>query len=248
MRAAARLSTLGGSPDVPKDLVDKYPAVDAIVDRDVVEIDIATDAGAAIWIDHAYAGVAPLHVALPAGEHLIAAALGTKRGWSSGTPVKKQPVVTVPLAEQRGAYDDLAKEIAGWHGALPTPAQLATVLNKVHARIALVRHGDTIEAFGQASRTDMPHQLGGDDGVASIAEAPRVLALVVDRVHTWNDRAPDPDRALLVEDVRTRGGKKEEPAQWWVYATIIGALGGIALAVYLHDSGSDTQHVELHYP
>ena len=248
MLAAARLATLGGSPDVPKDLVDKYPAVDAIVDRDIVEIDVATEAGAAIWIDHAYAGVAPLHVALPAGEHLIAAALGTKRGWASGTPVKKQPVVPVPLVEQRGKYDALAAAIAGWHGSLPTPAQLGAVLVEVHARIALVRHGDTIEAFGQAGAADLPHQLGGDDGIAPVAEAPRVLALVVDRIHTWNDRAPDPDRALLVEDVRTRGAKKEEPAQWWVYATIIGALGGIALAVYLHDSGSDTQHVELHYP
>ena len=248
MLAATRLASVGGSPDVPKDLVDRYPAVDAIIDREIVEIDIATDAGAKVWIDHAYAGVAPLHVALPAGEHLIAAALGAKRGWASGTPIAKQPVVPVPLTEQRGQHDDLAKEIAGWQGKLPTPAQLATVLNRVRARIALVRHGDTIEAFGQAGRADMPHQLGGDDGVAPIAEAPRVLALVVDRIHTWNDRAPDPDRALLIEDLHARGAKKEEPTQWWVYATIIGALGGVALAVYLHDSGSDTQRVELHFP
>ena len=249
--ASSRLAVLGGSPDVPVDLVAKYPAVDTIADRDIVEIDIHSEAGAKIWIDHAYAGVAPLHVALPSGEHLIAAALGAKRGWSSGTPVKAQPIVDVPLVLERGKYDDVAAEILAWHGKLPTPQQLAKLLVGVRARIALVRHGDTIEAFGQSGRADLPHQLGGEDGVAPVAEVARVLALITDRVHTWNDHAPDPDRALLVEDLHDRAdaaSKKEHPTEWWVYATIIGALGGVALAVYLHDQGSDTQHVELHYP
>ena len=247
--ASARIATLGGASDVPKDILDKYPPVDTIADRDVIEIDVKTDAGAKIWIDHEYRGVAPLHVAVPGGEPQIAAALGAKRGWASGTPIKAQPVVEVPLVSQRGKFDDLATEVTGWHGKLPTPAQLAKVLVRVRARIALVRHGDTIEAFGQSGVTDMPHQLGGDDGVAPVAEVARVLALVSDRVHTWNDRAPDPDRALLVEDLKDRASKtKEHPTEWWVYATIIGALGGVALAVYLHDQGSDMQRVELHYP
>ena len=247
MIAASRLAALGATE--PADLIARYPAVDSIIDREIVEVDIKAEAGAAVWIDHVAAGTAPLHVALTAGDHLIAAARGHARGWVSGTAVKKQPIVEIPLVAQRGAYDDVAQEIASWGGKLPTPAQLGKVLVRVHARIALVRHGDTVEAFGQAGAADLPHQLGGDDGVAPSADVARVLALITDRVHAWNDHAPDPDRALLVEGGHDRPAlKREEPTAWWVYATIIGALGGVALAVYLHDTGSDSQRVELHYP
>jgi len=243
--AATRLRAVGGNDP----LLAKYPVIDMIGGGSEVAIEVRAEAGAAVWIDHVRVGEAPVHVVLPSGEHVIAAARGTKRGWVTGTPVKAQPIVEVPLVEQKGAFDDVAAEVASWHGALPTPAALGKVMVRMRARVALVRHGGTVEAFGQAGAADLPHQLGGDDGVAPLAEAPRVLALIVDRVHTWNDRAPDPDRALLVEQVdAAQQARKEEKTEWWVYATIIGALGAVALGVYLHDSGSDTQRVELHYP
>lgn len=247
--AATRLRAVGGPNEIDATLLAKYPVIDALGGGSEVAIDVVAEAGAVVWIDHVRIGEAPVHVVLASGEHVIAAARGDKRGYVTGTPVKAQPVVEVPLAVQKGAYDDVAAEVASWHGALPSPAALAKVMVRMRARVALVRHGGTVEAFGQAGAADLPHQLGGDDGIAPIADAPRVYALIVDRVHTWNDRAPDPDRALLVEQVdKATKARKEEKTEWWVYATIIGALGGIALGVYLHDSGSDTQRVELHYP
>ena len=122
-------------------------------------------------------------------------------------------------------------------------------LARVRARAALVRRGDEVSAWGRAGLAEKPHRLGGEDAAAPIAEAERVIALIVDRVQAWNDRAPDPDRPLLVEDPRaTAIRKREEPARWWVYAAIIGAVSASAAIVLVHEVGSNRQRVELHYP
>jgi hypothetical protein len=96
------------------------------------------------------------------------------------------------------------------------------------------------------------HRLGGDAGVRPLAEVDKLAGLIADHVQTWNDHAPDPDRPLVVEDVRIRAAKKvaegQEPTKWWVYATIGGALLAGAVVIYAHESASDTQRVELHYP
>ena len=123
------------------------------------------------------------------------------------------------------------------------------MLARVHARVALVRRGDSVEAWGRTGLAEKPHRLGGDDAAAPLAEAERVLVLVIERVKAWDDRAPDPDRPLLVEDPRDRAGRRrEEPTRWWVYAAIAGAIGASAAVVLIHDAGSDRQRVELHYP
>jgi hypothetical protein len=251
MHAAARLRTAGGSADVPRDVWAKYPAVDTTLDRDMIPLDIKAEvAGAEIWIDFERAGVSPLHVLVPAGEHVIAAASGGRRGWASGTAVKTQAQLVIPMTEQTGPWTQVARRVASWNGKLPPPGELAWVLERVKARIAVVRHGDTIEAWGRIGPSEPPRRLGGDDGTGPVADIDRVLALVVDRLHTWNDRAPDPDRPLILEDARdpvTRKAK-DDPTKWWVYATILGAVGAAAAFVYVHDAASDTQHVELHYP
>lgn len=255
LTAATQLRALGGSPDVPATVWAKYPEVDAVANVDLVELDIDTDvAGAAIWIDSRRVGASPVHVALPAGDHVIAAAAGTRRGWAAGTAVATQKSVHVPLIDSAGPWNELAHRVAGWNGKLPAPDELAWVLARVHARIAIVRHGDTIEAWGQIGRSEAPHAIGGDDGVAPIAEAPRVLGLVTDRIHTWNDHAPDPDRPLLVESSEPggpRGDRRDSgdrPTKWWVYAAIAGAAAIGATIIVVHDSASDRQRVELHYP
>jgi hypothetical protein len=250
--AAGQLRALGGSPDVPAAVWAKYPAIDAIADRELVALDIDTDvAGAAIWIDFQRAGAAPLHVELPAGEHVIAAAAGSRRGSAAGTAVQSQKAVHIPLEDAAGPWADVARRVAGWGGKLPPPAELAWVLARVRARIALVRHGDTIEAWGQVGRSEAPHLLGGDDGIAPAGEVGRVLGVIADRIRAWNDHAPDPDRPLLVEDPGSRTGRKDEPdkpTKWWVYAAIGGALAVGATIILVHDSASDRQRVELHYP
>lgn len=253
--AAGRLRALGGSPGVPAAVWAKYPDVDAIADRELVELDIDTDvAGAAIWIDFQPAGASPVHVVLPAGDHVIAAAAGTRRGWAAGTAVSTQKSLRVPLAETAGPWADVARRVAGWGGKLPPPAELAWVLGRVHARLALIRHGDTLEAWGQIGSSEPPHLLGGDDGVAPIAEVGRVLGVVAERIHAWEDHAPDPDRPLLVEDPGGRTGRAgrndepEKPTKWWVYAAIGGAIAVGTTIILVHDSASDRQRVELHYP
>ncbi|HEX4420444.1 MAG TPA: hypothetical protein VH165_21160 [Kofleriaceae bacterium] len=257
LTAASRLHTLGTGvrPDeVPASVWAKYPVIDSAADLEQVALDIATEEpGAAIWIDFQRAGVSPLHIALPAGDHVIAAALGTRRGWAAGTAVRTQHQIQVPLVEAAGTWSDLARRVAGWHGTLPAPTELAWVLARVRARIVLVRSGQTIAAWGQVGRSELPHPLGADhSGSGPIREADRVLGVVADRIHAWNDHAPDPDQPLLLDSGSARRGARtdegDKPTKWWVYAAIAGAAavgGGILL---VNEIGTDRQRVELHYP
>jgi hypothetical protein len=251
--AAARLRAAGGSAEVPADVWKKYPELDAVAGGERIELEITADVpGAAIWIDHQPAGTAPVVVALLPGEHVIAAAAGTRRGWAAGTAVRAQGKLEIPTVDQATAWSAVGRRVASWRGALPPPEELGWVLARVRARVAIVRHGDSVEAWGRIGLADKPRRLGGDDAIVPATEPERVLALVVERVKAWNDRAPDPDRPLLVEDPRDRIGelrrRREEPAKWWVYAAIIGAVGASAAIILVYEAGSDRQRVELHYP
>ena len=252
MAAAARLRTNGGSTEVPADVWAKYPDVDATLDREIYPLTITTDVpGAEIWIDFQRQGVSPLATFVSAGDHVIAAASETRRGWAAGKAVKTQTTLAVPMIDQAGTNRALAARVAGWHGAMPAPTEIGLVLDEVRARIVLIRRGDKLEAWGRIGRTEAPRKLGGEDGTGTLAEAGRLAALLGDRVQTWNDRAPDPDQPLLTEDPKDRlrrTGKADEPTRWWVYGAILGAVALGAGAVYLHDSASNTQRVELHYP
>jgi hypothetical protein len=253
LAAANQLRALGGSPDVPASVWAKYPEVDAVSNRELVELDVEADVpGAAIWIDFQKVGVSPVHVTLAAGDHVLAAAAGTRRGWAAGTAVRTQKSVHVPLTDAAGPWSELAHRVAGWNGQLPAPGELAWVLARVHARVALVRRGDTVEAWGQIGLSEAPHLLGGD-GAVPIGEVARVLGLVADRIRTWNDHAPDPDQPLLVDTAATRGARRandevDQPTKWWVYAAIAGAAALAGTVIYVHDIATDRQRVELHYP
>lgn len=247
--------TLGGTPEVDAKLLAKYPDVDALSNRDVIEIEIKTDvAGADVFVDFQRVGKAPLKLPLATGPHVIAAASGSKRGVVTGTVIRKQPVVTIPLPDQAGKWSSLAAWVASWHGKLPKPKELAWVLREVDARVVLVRHGDIVEAWGHAGQGEPVRRLGNDDGVRKLGEVEALVALVADRAQTWSDRAPDPDQPLLVEtpeERRQRGllrDGEEEPTRWWVYAAIAGAVVAGALVIYAHDSAEDTQRVELKFP
>ncbi len=245
--AAARLRALGATADVDATVLARYPEVDALSNAEQVEVDIQAEvAGAALWVDFAPVGPSPQHLTLSAGRHVIAAASGTRRGVVSGTVVKAQPVISIPMPEQAGKHAELARRIAAWHGAVPAPEELGWVLAHIHARAVIVRHGDTIEAWGRAGLAEKPKRLGGDDGVGTPGDAPRLVALIADRARGWSDHAPDPDEPLLTESVGERG--KEAPTKWWVYAAIVGAVLAGSAVIYAHDSASDTQRVTLHYP
>lgn len=254
--AATRLRALGATNEVPANIWKKYPEVDTVIDRDLVALEITADVpDAVIWIDFERRGKAPLQVLLPVGEHVIAAASKTRRGWAAGTAVKTQKQLAIPTVDQRGPSSEIARRVASWNGKLPAPAELGWVMSQVRTRVVLVRRGDRVEAWGRLGLADAPRRLGDDDGVAKASDAAdvnRVLALVTDRVQGWNDRAPDPDRPLLVEDPKDRRGfevkDRDGPTKWWVYAAIIGAVAGAAVLVYSQDTGSTIQRVELRYP
>jgi hypothetical protein len=251
-QAADQLRALGGWPDVPAAVWAKYPAVDAIAGRDLVDLDVDADQpGAAIWIDFRPVGTSPVHVVLPAGEHVIAAAAGTRRGWAAGTAVRTQNALRVPLTDAAGPWAEVARRVAGWGGKLPPPDELAQVLGSIHARIALIRRGDRIEAWGQIGRSEAPHLLGGEDGAAPLADVGRLLGVIADRIGAWDAHAPDPDMPLLTEGSGPRGARKDQAdggTQWWVYAAIGGALAIGATIIIVHDAASDRQRVELRYP
>lgn len=249
--AANRLRALGGSSDIDASLLARYPDIDAVSNREVVELDVAPEVpGATVYVD--FAPASGTHLVLPAGEHVIAAASGSRRGYVAGPAVPAQKSVAIPMPDQAGSTGGLAARVASWKGQMPSVAELTAVLGAMHARVALVRHDDVVEAWGHSGTADPVHRLGDTEGTRPLGEVDKLASLVADHVQSWNDHAPDPDQPLLVEDVRIRAAKKiaegQEPTRWWVYATIGGALLAGAIVIYAHESASDTQRVELHYP
>jgi hypothetical protein len=176
----------------------------------------------------------------------------TKRGARELDVTRDVKSIAVPLASQKGAWAAVAKRIAGWQGKVPVPAELAQVLVAVRARVAVIRYGATIEAWGQAGRTEVPHRLGGEDGVGRVViggvdDSPRIAGAIADRVHAWNDHAPDPDVPLMLEARGIDRDRRAQGTKWWVYAVGFGALALVGGAVYWHDEQHDTQNLQLRY-
>jgi hypothetical protein len=100
--------------------------------------------------------------------------------------------------------------------------------------------------------SEPPHLGGGHDGTGPVSDIERVLGVVTERVHAWSQHAPDPDRPLLVEQPTSRGERRDDgekrKTKWWVYAAVAGAAAIGVTIIYAHDSASDRQRVELHYP
>lgn len=253
MRAAhgIRSATSGAPDDVSPAVLAKYPPIDTLLGSDIIDVDIATDDGATVWVDFQPVGTAPLRVALAAGEHMIAAAKGSRRGSVRVTATRAVPAVTVALEDQRSPWTAVAAKVASWRGNVPKPDDLGWVLKQVRARIALVRHGDIVEAWGHAGPLETPRRFGDDSAASSLDEANRAAALLAETVREFDAHSPDADQPLLVDDIRRRrahGGKSDEPATWWVYAAIGAAIAAGAAVVYLQRSESNVEHVELHYP
>jgi hypothetical protein len=253
--AAARLRTVGGGSDVPAAVLAKYatPAA-AAASPDVFDVEIRADVdGAAIWIDHARAGVSPLKTPIAVGPHVIAAATADgRRGWAAGTAVRTQPLIAIVTARHDGPESALARRVAGWHGERPAPDELAAVMGDVHARLAILRSGDALEAWGRLGPMSPAKVIGGERTLHRLADAPELAKEIVAYIRTWADHAPDPNRPLLVETPEERaargGGDHDASTKWWVYAAIGGVIGaGVALVAWRANT-SNTQDVELHYP
>lgn len=252
-RTASRLRALGATPTVvPAALWATYPDVDTLVDRDLIPVTIGADvAGAEVFVDFRRVGTVPVATTLAAGEHVVAVAKDNRRGYALGTAVKSQPQIVVPTQDGVGTWSAVSQRVVLWSGTRPSPAELGWVLSQVNARVALVRSGGVVQVWGRGGLAEAPRQLGNEDGEGKLDEAGRLLELARERVTAWNDRAPDPDRELLVEP-RGPGDAPakdvEEPTRWWVYAAVLGAVAIGAGLIYYESAGTDIQRIEVHSP
>lgn len=245
--AADRLRALGGSPSVPADTWARYPEIDATLDRDIVALAVVGPKGARVWVDHVEVGAAPVTTYVSAGKHVVAAASGTVRGATTITAHGSALTVQVATEERRARFGGIAAQVAAWQvGTAPTAVELTEVMAALEVRFAIV-----LDRGGKAALWAK----GPDASIASLAVdgaigKPLDLAAgVVARVEYWTEGGPDPDQPLLREtDVPARSkASDKDPARWWVYAAIVGALTAGAVTIYAVGAGEDRQRIELDF-
>ncbi len=248
--AADRLRGLGVTDAADAGLSDatwsRFPEIDAQTDRDVVAVTIEAEPGAAVWVDHAPVGAAPLTVYVAAGEHLVAAGAGSRRAAARVRADRKAVTAKLDLVDQAGTHSAIAGVVAAWRdgAAAASAEQLGAVMDTVDVRFALVLAGtDTIQVWAKGPGDRVARKLddGVDDDVMGIA------AMITDRVVAWDGRAPDPDVPLLYETERERAGRRADPVRWWVYASIVGAVLVGSGILYLQDTADDHQTITISF-
>jgi len=245
--AALRRLAAGDPPPGVSDAVwARYPAIDAATGVQIGRVAITTrPAGAAIWIDHAARGRAPLTVSLPEGEHLIAAALPSGGSVARRVTVAPSWTPTALALELRAGGGSRWRAIAGqvqaWRRGVPRPT--AATVGELMARAGLERAvlidpRDKLEVWIRAPGERTARHLGN---ATSAAEAAALHASVA--------RGPgiDPNVPLLRETRRERGAERSHQ-EWWVYAAIVGAVAVGAGIVLAQDLGSDRQRIEIAFP
>jgi hypothetical protein len=245
--AAGQLRALGAADGTATGISqatwDRYPAIDAQLGGYLVELTVTAEAGAEVWVDQVRIGPSPATIVVGAGDHVVAAAAGERRGALRVT-VTGPMQLTVPLADQEGAWGAVAETVRGWRGSPPPGSGLAALMRRIHVRFAFV--------LGGGERVEVWVLGPGDDAARTIdtvtIDDPAALgAIVHDHVAAWDGRAPDPDRPLLVEDRTGKDGAVRRN-HWWVYASLIGAVVVGGAIVYAHDSAHDHQLIELSLP
>jgi len=225
----------------------RYPEIDASTDRDIIALTVDTTAGAAVWIDHALVGTAPVTAYVAAGEHVVAAADGPRRGAIRVTAAGKPASATVPLVDRTGTYSSIAAVVKGWRDGVLTPnaESLGTVMATLDVRFALILAGKTtVQIWARGPRDELPKK---------VDDAPRddVLAigsLITDRVAAWDGRVPDPDLPLLVETPEERASRgRSARTKWWIYAAIVGAVVAGSTVLYFQDSAEDRQTIVIRF-
>ncbi len=246
--AADRLRALGGNPAVPADAWARYPEIDAATDRDIVELTVSGPVGAAVTIDHVAVGIAPLTRFVVAGKRVVAVASGTRRGAVLATVHGRPLALEVAAVERAAAWRDVAGRVAAWQGAAPPSASEVTeLMARVDVRFAIVL-GERDAAALWARRPGERTATLVVDG--ALAEPLALAAGVMARVEAWTGGGPDPDRPLSGADDRLvrEAARPREPARWWVYAVIGGALAAGAVTLYALEAGQDRQIIDLTFP
>jgi hypothetical protein len=249
--AAARLRGLGvhrgDEAGISAATWDRFPEIDAATDRDIVELTVQAPAGAAIWIDHAAVGTAPLSVYVPAGQHVIAAAMpGTAvRGARRIDAGPRTGAIDVATDDRSNPWAPLGAEVARWRraGEPPTGAALGGLLGRLGVRFAFVLTGDeTARLWARSPGQRVARAIDA----APMGEPLPLAGKVSDRVAAWDGRAPDPDRPLLRDDGKDEKGG--DHPRWWIYASIVGAVVAGGAVIYAQDTAQDRQRIEVEWP
>jgi hypothetical protein len=257
--AVSRLRALGATTadqaSIDPKVWNRAPEVDAVADREIVEVTIEADAtGATAWIDHVAVGTigsGGLVVYVPAGDHVIAAAVSSRRGAKAVTLAGKQAKVSLALVDRRGKHSDLAGMVKAWRDKVesPTADGLAAVMSHAEVRFAVVLSGNRTAQVWARSDADRVARKLDDSSIDSPLE---IGSLIVDKVAVWDGRAPDADYELLTESAEEReqryGDNDKRRTKWWVYASIAGAalVGGAIL--YFNETAEDIQRIEINGP
>jgi PEGA domain len=247
--ALRRLKAGDPPPGISDAVWSRYPALDAATGVQNARLAITTEPdGAAIWIDHAPAGKAPLTVSVPEGEHLVAAArpgggavaqrASVSPGW---TPTALELAVPAGGAAR---WAEVEKQVRAWRsGARPDPAGIGRLLARAGLTHAVVLDPRGKLAVWRRTSGDTSRHLG------NAADAAEIGVLVV-----GGRRGPgiDPNRPLLRETAEEReatlgerGGEKSKKQEWWVYAAVIVAVAVGAGVVLANDLGDDVQRIEI---
>lgn len=236
--AADRLRGLGGAPAVGADVWSRYPEIDASLDRDVVALTITGPTGAVATLDDRPLGPVPATTWAPAGKHVVAIAgpAGAGAAWISvqGRPLTVDVAVRAPDDPDGATW---AARVATWRaGAAPTATALDELARAHAVELVAVLEADGAVAIWQRTRTGTTRVARGTAAAAAAAARDAYAAA--------HERAPDPTVPLVRDD---RRADDKQPARWWVYAAIGGALAVGAVAIYAADAGDDRQRFVLRF-
>jgi hypothetical protein len=262
----ALVGTLPVDDDIDRTLLARYPAIDAAIDNELIAVTIqaeAADGGPVdIWIDMQKRGVAPYRGFIGHGRHSVIAATPT------------QAVATEQVIDRRTATIQLTLPVVSEDSPTATPTQLSTemqaLLNqwrstglttvqqqRVVAAIAAASQAKRVLVFDGSAST-LWHPVGSTaDGAVAFASVGKAtvrstteLASIADRANgsQANLRAPAPDQPLLLDNtLPARDADSRNKTQWWVYASVLGAVAAGAAVVYFNDVNNDRQRVEVRW-
>ena len=277
MRAAQALRALPPAPGgvaaapagVDAAVWAKYPEVDVTANRDIAELTIIAEPGAALTIDHRPAGTSPATVFVPAGRHVVAAALGSRRAALWIDLSTRSATVAIRVIEQDATLSRISERVAGWKARPPDGKQVASYLenlltaaqgrpwNPSSSRSPLLV---LVGVSGDPRRA----QLWASDGpgvqpeateltLAAQAEgtqATEIIAALHKRALQWREAEPVPELLVNAPDAGDVDLERDEKpvTKWWVYAAIAGAVAVGGAVIVANELADDTQRIELRVP
>jgi len=232
-------------------LMAKYPEVDAIIDREMIELSIDADVAGATCGSITAASASRRSRSRSRGDHVLAVrgpGLAARRRVGDRGP---HAAVDQDPDDRAGDEVERAREADRELARVPPPEDIGRCRRGARAH-RLIRHGDVIEAWA-ASATRRRRTSSATRRDAERRDATKVMGLVLDRVHAWNDHAPDPHQPLLVESpaerLRRKGGGEGRADESGGSVTRRCSVRSPPVRLDLRDDrSSDTQHIEVHVP